>query len=218
MPNRPDNLTDLQARFAEEYLIDLNATQAAIRAGCNNSSKGSAAVSGHEFLSNPNVAEYIHILQSERSKTTKIDAAWLLERLAAEATADISELYDEFGALRSVHEWPLMFRMGLVQGMDVQEEYQEVDDPDGGFDDEDEPKKIRKAVGRVVKVKLSDRAKRLEMIGKHIGVQAFREQVGLSSPTGGPIEIAVSARDRIADRLNRLTPSLPPADDASGSD
>lgn len=180
LPILREKLTALQARFAEEYLVDLNATQAAIRAGCNNANIGSARVSGHEFLTNPNVADYIQALQQERSARTSIDADWLLKRLADEATADVAAIYDEFGALRPVHEWPLMFRQGLVQGLEVKEEYEEADDPEYP----DEGRKVRVARGRTVKVKLSDRAKRLELIGRHIGVQAFKENVSLSGAIG----------------------------------
>ena len=210
MATRPEKLTDLQARFAEEYLIDLNATQAAIRAGCNNASYGSAAVSGHEFLNNPNVQEYIQAMQAERSKRTKIDADWLLDRLAAEADADVNDLYDEFGAVRPISEWPLMFRKGLVQGIDVEEEYQEVDDPDQDFDDPDAPRKrkrktIRKAVGRVVKFKLDSRVKRLELIGRHIGVQAFKENVSLS----GSIGVTNIPADKLTDEQLQVLANIP---------
>ena len=56
-------MTEKQKRFCDEYLIDLNATQAAIRAGY---SKRTAAVIGVENLKKPNIKKYIdeHILQS----------------------------------------------------------------------------------------------------------------------------------------------------------
>lgn len=178
------DLTPKQQRFCEEYLIDLNATQAAIRAGY---SPDTAGAMGWENLKKPEISDFISKLQAERSRNTKIDAQWLLDRLAAEATADVNDIYDEFGAVRPISEWPLMFRQGLVQGIEVEEEYEEVDDPDQDFDDPDTPrkrKKIRKAVGRVVKFKLDSRVKRLELIGRHIGVQAFKENVSLSGTVG----------------------------------
>lgn len=167
------------------------------------------------MLADADISERVQFLLAERSKNTRIDAQWLLNRLAAEAQADVNEIYDEFGAVRPISEWPLIFRQGLIAGIEVEEEYDEVDDPDQeprDFDDPRPVKKIRKAVGRVVKFKLDSRVKRLELIGRHIGVQAFREQIGLSNPNGGPIEVAVSARDRIADRLAKLTPALPASD------
>lgn len=187
LPARPPGMTDLQARFCEEYLIDLNGKAALIRAGSKVKSDVAARVGATEFMALPHVQEYIQALQAARSERTKIDADWLLTRLAAEVDADIAELYDEFGALRPVNEWPLMFRKGLIQGVDVEEEFAEIDDPDQeprDFDDPRPAKKIRRAIGRTVKIKLSDRAKRLEMIGRHIGVQAFKENVSLSGSIG----------------------------------
>jgi phage terminase small subunit len=64
-------LTAKQEMFCREYLIDLNATQAAIRAGY---SKDTANVIGCENLTKPNIQEYIHILVEERKKRVEITA------------------------------------------------------------------------------------------------------------------------------------------------
>lgn len=151
------NLNAKQARFVEEYLIDLNATQAAIRAGY---SARSAEVTGSRLLSHAKVSAAISEAQDKRSKRTGIDAAWVLSRLADEATADLADILDGTGAIRPVVDWPLIWRQGLVAGLDVYEEM-----VDGA------------KVGQTVKVKLSDRIKRIELIGKHVNVGAFREQV-----------------------------------------
>jgi phage terminase small subunit len=165
-------LTPKQERFVSEYLIDLNATQAAIRAGY---SERTAEKIGSENLYKPEVKAKIDAARAERSEATKIDAQWVLNRLAQEAVADISELYSkDDGSLLPVHDWPLIFRQGLVQGIDVEE--------------------IREdgvVVGRVRKVKLDNRVKRLELIGKHIGVNAFQDVV---KHTG---------LDALADRMER---------------
>jgi len=68
-------LTAKQKTFCEEYLIDLNATQAAIRAGYSEKTAKQIAT---ENLSKPVLAEYIAELQAKRSAETKIDAAWVL--------------------------------------------------------------------------------------------------------------------------------------------
>ncbi len=68
-------LTDKQRVFIDEYLIDLNATQAAIRAGY---SKDSAKQIGTENLSKPAIQDAIGIAQAERSERTQIDADWVL--------------------------------------------------------------------------------------------------------------------------------------------
>jgi phage terminase small subunit len=161
-------MTPKQQRFVEEYLVDLNATQAAIRAGY---APGSADVEGCRLLGNAKVSDAIAALKRERSEKTGIDAAWLLKRLADEVLADVNDLYTEDGRVKPVKDWPLIWRQGLVAGLEVEA--------------------IGEGVGHLTKVKLSDRIKRLELIGKHIDVQAFREQIAQS----GTMSLIISPED-----------------------
>lgn len=71
-------LTAKQARFVEEYLIDLNATQAAIRAGY---SEKTAAVIGAENLIKPNIAQAIAEAQTKRSERTEITQDYVLKSI-----------------------------------------------------------------------------------------------------------------------------------------
>ena len=71
-------LTDKQQTFCEEYMIDLNATQAARRAGY---SERTAKQIGTENLSKPAIQETISALMAERSAETKIDAAYVIKNL-----------------------------------------------------------------------------------------------------------------------------------------
>ncbi len=146
-----------QKWFAEEYILDLNATQAAIRAGY---AKGSADVTGARLLGNASVAKVIQKAQKERSERTKIDADWVLKRLVEEADADLADLYDENDKLKHLKDWPLIWRKGLVTGV-------KTDRTKTGDDDE---------LVTVDEIKLSDRIKRIELIGKHIDVQAFKDK------------------------------------------
>ena len=72
------DLTDKQQRFVEEYLLDLNATQAAQRAGY---SERSARQAGSENLSKPYIQEAVRKRMKERSSRVFIDATFVLERL-----------------------------------------------------------------------------------------------------------------------------------------
>jgi len=72
-------LTAKQQRFVEEYLIDLNATQAAIRAGYSTTS---ACVIGSENLAKPNVRASVDRALAERSRRTGINADRILRELA----------------------------------------------------------------------------------------------------------------------------------------
>lgn len=82
-----------QLRFIQEYLVDLNATQAAIRAGY---AKKTAKEIGCENLTKPNIAAKIAELQAERAQRVGVDADEVLEHLNAIATSDIRD-YLSFG-------------------------------------------------------------------------------------------------------------------------
>lgn len=79
-------LTAKQQRFVEEYLVDLNATQAAIRAGY---SENTAKEQGCQNLTKLNIQSAIAEAQKERSERTQITADRVLEELGKIAFADI---------------------------------------------------------------------------------------------------------------------------------
>ena len=108
-----------QAAFVDEYLKDLNASAAAVRAGY---SVRTARFIGAENLTKPNIAAAIAAAQAERAQRTQIDADWVLKRLAAMADADLADLYRPDGSLLPVAEWPDVWRRGLVAGVEVNEE------------------------------------------------------------------------------------------------
>ncbi len=68
-------LTEKQKRFCEEYLVDLNATKAYIRAGY--SEKG-ARVSASQLLANPNVSEYVYQLREKQKAKTGVTTEYLI--------------------------------------------------------------------------------------------------------------------------------------------
>lgn len=162
-------LTPKQQAFCREYLIDLNGTQAAIRAGY---SKRTANEQAAQLLAKLSIQEYVKKLMDERNERTQIDADWVLKRLAQDASADVADLYDENGNLLPVKDWPMAWRTGLVAGIDtVQERI--------GTDAEGKPE-----FAIVRKVRLADRTKLLELIGKHVDVGAFKERVEHSGKVG----------------------------------
>ena len=71
-------LTDKQQRFAEEYLVDLNASQAAIRAGY---SRKTADQQGHQLLKKTSVAAEIQKRMDARSDRVEISADYVLETI-----------------------------------------------------------------------------------------------------------------------------------------
>lgn len=93
---QPKELTDKQKRFVEEYLIDLNATQAAIRAGYSAKTAGSI---GEENLKKPEIKAAIGKAMAERSERTQIDQAYVIRAIqeTIERCAQAKPVVDLFG-------------------------------------------------------------------------------------------------------------------------
>lgn len=136
-------LTEKQKRFCEEYLIDLNATQAAKRAGYKN------AEIGRQLITKNNVLEYLNKLRSERSKRTQITADRVLAELAAIAFSDRTELA-KIGDCGEVEFTPTDKLTG-----DVKKTIAGIENGKYG-----------------TKVTSYDKVKALELLGKHLGLFA----------------------------------------------
>ena len=90
-------LTEKQKRFVDEYLIDLNATQAYKRAGYSVKSDNAAGVEGLKLLRNPKIQIHIHERQLELQKRTEITQDKVLNELAKIAFssgADFAQVVD----------------------------------------------------------------------------------------------------------------------------
>lgn len=167
-------LTPKQARFVEEYLIDLNATQAAIRAGY---SEKTAYSQGERLLRNVEVAKGIEAAQEARSKRTEITQDMVLRELAKIGFSDI----------RKAVKWGhTELRVSEGEEGDVMP-YHGLALIDSSEIDDDTAAAISEvSEGRDgLKVKFHDKKGALVDIGKHLGM--FKDRVEHSGPDGGPI-------------------------------
>lgn len=89
---RMAKLTAKQQRFVEEYLVDLNATQAYIRAGYKN--YDSAGVEANKTLNNPKVRQAVDEAMAERSRRTGINQDRVIQEIAKLAFVNISNAVD----------------------------------------------------------------------------------------------------------------------------
>lgn len=153
-------MTPKQNAFVEEYLIDLNATAAARRAGY---SARTADRIGPELLGKTCVAEAIAAAIQARSQRTEITADYVLNRLVEIDQMDVLDIMGEDMALKPLSEWPAVWRRYL-SGFDLAEMFE-------GRGEE------REIVGILKKIKWPDKVKNLELLGKHVAVQAFKDKV-----------------------------------------
>lgn len=132
-----------------------------------------------ELFANDRMTVRIVELQAESARIAQeqfnVDAEYVLRRLVQIDKMDLADIFSEEGiALRPINEWPQVWRQ-YVSGFDVSETWS------GGGSE-------REITGLLKKIKWPDKIKNLELLGKHVNVNAFRDQVGLSDPKGGPVE------------------------------
>lgn len=164
-------LTPKQAKFIDEYLIDLNATQAAIRAGY---SKRTAKQIGLENLSKPYLQEKIQERRTELKEKAEIDQEWVLERYRRLAEVDPSDFLKDDGTLKAIKDIPKDVRYA-IQGLDISE-------------------------SDVKKLKLSDKRATLDSIAKLLGLVIDKTERRFTDKDGEDLKwqvevIEVKAKD-----------------------
>lgn len=165
-------LNEKQARFVAEYLVDLNATQAAIRAGY---SEKTARSIGQRLLTNVDIQTEIQDAMAERSERTEITQDRVLKELARVAFANGTDfarvvvreepmsVVDEDGDLKQV--------VKKVQTVEI-------------LDTEKVDPERRAAIAGIkegkygIEVSSHDKVRALELLGKHLGM--FGDKVHLS--------------------------------------
>jgi phage terminase small subunit len=180
-------LTPKQARFVEEYLIDLNATQAAIRAGY---SAKTAPEQASRLLSNVKVSTAVQAAMQARSSRTEITQDMVLRELAKIGFSDIRKVV-RWGTteLRTTED---------KDGEAVTEPYHGLRLVAADEIDNDTAAAIAEvSEGRDgLKVKFHDKKGALVDIGRHLGM--FKDRVEHSGPDGGPIPMAPTVIELVA--------------------
>lgn len=155
-------LTPRQQRFIQEFMVDLCAGKAVVRAGY---SPRGAYVHGCRLLRNPKIRQAIDQAIEQQSERTGIKSDAVLRHLMEIASVDIAEIFDEAGELLPLRKIPPHVRRAIA-GIDTEDLFE------GRGKD-------RRKVGRVRKVRLWDKVKALESLGKHL--KLFAERIELST-------------------------------------
>ena len=152
-------LTAKQKRFANEYIIDLNATQAAIRAGYTSKY---ANTNANKLLQNTTLAEYIQGLMDERSRRTLVTQDKVVNELANIAFADISSFLKVKNNQVEVFDTDSIQHEMLAAIAEIKE---------GNYE---------------ISIKLHDKLKALELLGRHLGM--FKDTVEVTADVNNPFE------------------------------
>ena len=162
--HQPAELNLQMSLFAQEYMKDMNATKAAIRAGY---SEKAARQQGSRLLGYFVVQDRLQELFAESQRVLKKNAEQFLTELLSFNSFDMIEIYQPgTRCFRPMEEWPKIFRTELLQSIKIFEKEEMVMGDDG--------KKHKEKIGEIVEVKLVDRLRLKDFIGKAIG--AWREK------------------------------------------
>ena len=146
-------LTDKQQAFVDEYLVDMNATQAALRAGY---SPRTARQTGAENLTKPVIQSALQKAMDARSKRTRINADRVLEEIAKIGFLNVQDLFTEDDLLKGIAALPDDIA-ACVQSVEVVKKPSDEKDEDGN-----------QQYDHVHKIRMYDKLKALEMLGRHL--------------------------------------------------
>lgn len=185
------SLTAKQKRFCDEYLIDLNATQAAIRAGY---SEKTAYRTGADNLRKPQIEEYIAKRQKELSRSTEITQERVIKELALIAfsnNADYAHVVEKKmqveagGTLVDVLDKdgkPVMYR--TVEPVLTEELTEE----------QKRALAVIKKGRDGLEVKSCDKVKALELLGKHLGIFTDKIEANVNDTTRSELSELLAQR------------------------
>ncbi len=151
-------MTKKQKRFIDEYLIDLNATQAAIRAGY---SVESAREIGYENLIKHDIQQAIAKKMAERSRRTGVNQDRVILELARLAFVKMTDIVDSSGKIKDTATDD---DLSCIESVKYKHS-----DTDSGSSIERE-------------VKISSKLKALELLGKHLGMWNDKVDVNVAIP------------------------------------
>jgi terminase small subunit len=172
-------LTPKQIRFVDEWLIDFNGKQAAIRAGYSAKTAEAAAA---RLLRNVKVQAEISRRQRDLQKRTEVTQDRVVKELARVAFADASDYV-------CVETLTYENGDGTVSPIQVVSPK----DTDTLSDDQRAAIASIKQGANGIEVKLCDKIKALELLGRHIGM--FNDKISLSGADGGPLTFRWEGKD-----------------------
>ncbi len=175
-------MTNAQKIFCDEYLIDLNASRAYKVAYKKCKSDLTARTNGSKLLTNTNIQNYIDEKMKEREQRTEVTQDMVIKELSRIAFLDIRKIYDENGKLRNIQD----IDEDTVKAIASLETFEE-------YEGRGENKTY---IGDTQKVKLSDKIKALELLGRHLGI--FNDKLDLN------LKEKEEKKNAIADILSQM--------------
>lgn len=172
-------LTAQQEAYCQEYVkTPEDQKGSAVRAGY---SEKTAAKFASQNMRDQRVIDRIAILMTERNKRLRVSADYVLQRLVEIDQMDVLDILNDDGGLKPISQWPKIWRTTL-SGLDISTTITNFDETT--------------LENMLKKIKWPDKVKNLELIGKHVDVNAFKERL--------EVNVNVSIANRMAAARKRV--------------
>lgn len=183
--------TPKERAFAEQYVIDLNGTQAIQRTGCYKiTTQESARVCASRLFARANVSALISILRAQRAAAVGITQEIILNEMSLLALSDVTHYFiDDNGDVK--------LKPGAPEGatraiQSVKRKKIIKQDKDGAI-----------SISYEVELKLQDKPTPLRLLGRHVGL--FPDKIEITGKDGGPLSIQNLSDAELAARIERMT-------------
>ena len=169
-------MTEAQKRFCDEYLLDFNATRSYRSAYPKCKTDESARRAGSRLLTKVDIQAYLQEQKEQLKEKMEITKEDVIKQLGRLAFGDIRKLYNESGGLRNIQDLD-DDTAAILTSIESIEEF------DGYGED-------REQIGYIKKIKIADKTKALDMLGKYFGI--FTEKIDVSSDK--PFEVNINIK------------------------
>jgi len=175
------SLTIKQENFCQDYVTSGDASKA-YRSAYKAGKMKPATINRNAatLLKSNKIATRVNELKSERCERTKIDADYVLMRHVEIDVMDVIDIMDDAGNVLPIRQWPKVWRQ-TISGIDLHELV------------------TKDTLTIIKKIKWPDKTRNLELLGKHVDVQAYKDKVEVE----GKIDMAavlIAARKRLEKR------------------
>jgi phage terminase small subunit len=172
-------LTEREESLCQAMLVSDNQSEAFRKSkyATDKMSQATITKQASRYFQKPHIRGRMAILTQKRNERSKIDADYVIKRLAEIDQMDVKDILDDEGGLLPVNEWPKQWRI-TVSGIEVSK------------------LKVGQDGSAILsKIKWPDKVKNLELIGKHVDVQAWREKIDVT---------VVDEEDILQKRINKV--------------
>lgn len=162
-----------QIRFVQEYLKDLNSTQAYIRAGYKTKAPD---VCGPRMLGDVRIAHAVALEFEKRSAKVELTVEGIIKELHGIATSNVADAVMPDGRMKLIHDMPLSLQKAVSEIV-IEENWEWVESTSG--------RKVKEQNGWTKRIKFWEKTKSLELLGKYLAMWIEKHEV--SGPGGIPL-------------------------------